>query len=473
MTKTPQEVLALAQEKGVRWVDVRFNDFIGSWQHFSMPIHQLTEASFEDGFPFDGSSIRGWQAINESDMMVVPDPRTAFIDPFTEHPTLVLICDVKDPITHQDYPRDPRNAARRAEAYVASTGIGDTIYFGPEAEFFIFDDVRFDQGMNYAFHHLDSIEGAWNTGRDEGPNLGHKPGVKGGYFPVSPTDAFQDLRTEMCLNLEACGFEIERQHHEVATGGQAEINYRYDTLVRAGDRLAMFKYIVKNTALKRGKSVTFMPKPLYGDNGSGMHCHFSIWKKGQNLMAGDGYGGLSETALYVIGGILQHAPALVAITNPTTNSYKRLVAGYEAPVNLAYSARNRSAAIRIPVGGVSRPAARRIEFRCPDGACNPYFAFAAITMAAIDGIQKKLHPGEPLDKDIYDLPPEEKAKVPGTPFSLHHALENLERDHEWLLKGDVFTEDTIRTWIEWKRKHEVDAVRIRPHPHEFALYYGV
>ncbi|RMG15388.1 MAG: type I glutamate--ammonia ligase [Planctomycetota bacterium] len=469
---TPKEVIALAADKQVRYVDLRFNDFPGTWQHFSVPVDALEIESFEKGFAFDGSSIRGWKSINESDMLVVPDPATAFIDPFAKHPTLVLIGDVKDPITHQEYARDPRSIARRAEAYVASTGIGDKVYIGPEAEFFIFDDVRFEDGTNHSFYRVDSVEGAWNTGRDEGPNLGHKPRSKGGYFPVPPVDKYQDLRTEMCLNLEACGLKIERQHHEVATGGQAEINFRFAELTRCADNLMIFKYVVKNTAFRSGKTVTFMPKPLFADNGSGMHCHWSIWKGNANLMAGEKYAGLSDEALFAIGGILKHAPALVAFTNPTTNSYKRLVAGFEAPVNLAYSARNRSAAIRVPMGD-SSPKAKRIEFRCPDPSSNPYLAFAAITMAAMDGIQNKIHPGEPLDKDIYDLPPEEKARVPSTPFSLAHALDNLERDHEWLLKGDVFNEDLIRNWIEYKRVNEVDPVRVRPHPHEFALYYDI
>jgi glutamine synthetase len=470
VTKTPKEVITLAKKSNVRYVDLRFNDFPGTWQHFSIPLSELTEESFEDGFPFDGSSIRGWQGIHESDMLVVPDPTTAFLDPFTAHPTLVVSCDIKDPITHQPYGRDPRNIAHRAEAYLASTGIGDTVYFGPEAEFFIFDDVRFDQSTNFGFYHLDSVEGAWNSGREEGPNLGHKPRSKGGYFPVPPVDSYQDLRTEMCLNLEACGFKIERQHHEVASGGQSEINFRFDSLTKCADNVMLFKYVVKNTARRHGKTVTFMPKPLFNDNGSGMHCHVSIWKDGQNTFAGDKYAGLSENALFAIGGILKHAPALVAFTNPTTNSYKRLVAGYEAPVNLAYSARNRSASIRIPVGS-NAPAAKRLEFRCPDPTANPYLAFAAITMAALDGIQNKTHPGEPLDKDIYELPPEEKANVPSTPISLMEALNNLERDHEWLLKGEVFTEELVTHWIAYKRQNEVDAVRTRPHPYEFALYY--
>ncbi|MBL4850331.1 MAG: type I glutamate--ammonia ligase [Planctomycetes bacterium] len=467
---TPKDVIALAKDNDVRWVDLRFSDFPGTWQHFSIPIRGLTEESFATGFPFDGSSIRGWKSIDESDMLVVPDPATAFLDPFSRHPTIVLVGNIRDPITHQDYNRDPRNVAARAEEYLKSTGLADTVYFGPEAEFFIFDDVKYGQGTNYAHYQVDSVEGAWNTDTDEGPNLGHKPRVKGGYFPCPPVDAFQDLRLDMCENLEKIGIEIERQHHEVATGGQAEINFKYDKLTRCADKLMAFKYVVKNTAHQAGKTATFMPKPLFEDNGSGMHCHFSLWKDGKNLMGGERYAGLSDEALYAIGGILKHAPALVAFTNPTTISYKRLVAGFEAPVNLAYSARNRSAAIRIPVGE-SSPASKRIEFRCPDPSANPYFAFAAIMMAALDGIQNKTDPGEPLDKDIYDLPPEEKALVPSTPFSLNEALNNLEASHEWLLKGDVFTEDTIKAWIHFKRTTEVDAIRIRPHPYEFALYY--
>jgi len=472
VTKTPKDVLALAKDKQVAYVDLRFNDFPGTWQHFSIPVGALDEDVFEDGIPFDGSSIRGWKTINESDMLVVPDPDTAFVDPFAAYPTLVLTCNVRDPITHQDYERDPRNVARRAEAYLQSTGIGDTANIGAEAEFFIFDDVRFDQSTNFGFYHLDSVEGHWNSGREEGPNLGHKPRAKGGYFPCPPVDNYQDLRTEMCLNLEQIGIQVERQHHEVATGGQSEINFRFSSLTRSADNIMLFKYVVKNTARRHGKTVTFMPKPLFADNGSGMHCHFSIAKGGNNIMAGDGYAGLSEEALYVIGGILKHAPSVIAFTNPTTNSFKRLVAGFEAPVNLAYSARNRSASIRIPVGS-RKPHDRRIEFRCPDPSANPYLAFSAITMAAIDGLQNKIHPGEPLDKDIYDLPPEEKAKVPSTPFSLDHALQSLEKDHEFLLKGDVFTEDVIKHWIEYKRTNEVDEVRTRPHPYEFALYYDI
>jgi glutamine synthetase len=469
---TPKQVLNLCAEKSVKMVDYRFNDFIGTWQHITVPVSELNEESFENGIAFDGSSIRGWRSIHESDMLLIPDARTAFMDPFMKDATLVLICNIQDPITRQDYGRDPRNIARKAEAYMRSTGIADTAYFGPEAEFFVFDDIRFDSGPNFAFYQIDSSEGVWNSGRDENPNLGYKPRHKEGYFPVPPTDQLQDLRTEMCMNLEACGIKVERHHHEVATAGQCEINYRFNELVRAGDEMTIFKYIVKNTALKHQKTVTFMPKPLYGDNGSGMHVHFSLWKKGQNLMYGDGYAGLSDTALYVIGGLLKHAPALVAITNPTTNSYKRLVPGFEAPVNLAYSARNRSACARIPVGS-SKPEAKRVEFRCPDPSSNPYLTFAAMTMAALDGIQNRIDPKEPLDKDIYDLPPEEKAKVPSTPGSLDAALNNLEKDHEWLLKGDVFTEDVISTWIDYKRKKEVDHIRVRPTAQEFALYYDV
>ena len=467
---TPKDVIKLAEEHQVQYVDLRFSDFPGVWQHFTIPLRHLTEESFAAGFAFDGSSIRGWKTIDQSDMLVVPDPATAFIDPFPKHTTLVLVGNIRDPITHQDYERDPRNVAARAEEYLKSTGIADTVYFGPEAEFFVFDEVKYGQDVNFGHYHLDSSEGNWNSDADEGPNLGHKTRLKGGYFPCSPVDKFQDLRLDMCENLEKIGLKIERAHHEVATGGQGEINFRFDTLTRCADNLMAFKYVVKNTALQAGKTATFMPKPLFGDNGSGMHCHFSIWKNGTNLMVGERYAGLSEEALYAIGGILKHAPALVAFTNPTTNSYKRLVAGFEAPVNLAYSARNRSAAIRIPVGE-SSPAAKRIEFRCPDPTANPYFAFAAIMMAAIDGIQNKIDPGEPLDKDIYDLPPEEKALVPNTPYSLHDALNNLEQSHEWLLKGDVFTEDTIKAWIHYKRTTEVDPMRIRPHPYEFALYY--
>ncbi|MHC4469398.1 MAG: type I glutamate--ammonia ligase [Planctomycetota bacterium] len=469
---TPSEVLALCREKNVQVVDLRFMDFPGLWQHFSVPISVLSEDSFEDGFGFDGSSMRGWKSISESDMIVVPEPETAMIDPFMQATTLVMICNVLDPITREDYVKDPRNVAKKAENYMRSTGLADTAYFGPECEFFIFDDIRFDQTTNAGYYFIDSKEGRWNTGREENPNLGYKPRMKEGYFPVPPTDSQQDIRSEMMLALIDAGIPIEAQHHEVATGGQAEIDMRFDSLVRMADKVLLYKYIVKNVARKHEKTVTFMPKPLCDDNGTGMHTHVSLWKGGEPLFAGDGYSGLSEMALHAIGGILQHAPALVALTNPTTNSYKRLVPGFEAPVRLAYSSRNRSAAVRIPVYSES-PAAKRVEFRCPDPSCNPYLAFSAILMAALDGIQNRVHPGEALDKDIYDLPPEELMGVPETPGSLELALDSLEQDHEFLLRGDVFTDEVIHTWIEYKRKNEVDEVRCRPHPYEFALYYDI
>lgn len=468
----PSDVLAMAKENGVKVVDLRFMDFPGVWQHFTVPLRELDESSFEEGFGFDGSSIRGWQPINASDMLVIPDASTAKIDPFFEVPTLVLICDIKDPITFESYTRDPRFIARKAENYLKSTGIGDTVYIGPEAEFFIFDDIRFESAQNRAFYEIDSIEGAWNTGRDEGPNLGYKPRYKEAYFPVPPMDKFQDLRTEMLLVLEGLGIDIEAQHHEVASGGQAEIDMRFKPLLEMADQLVWFKYVLKNVAHRAGHTVTFMPKPLYGDNGSGMHTHVSIWKKGKPLFAGDQYAGVSQQALYAIGGILKHCKALCAFTNPTTNSYKRLVPGFEAPVNLAYSSRNRSAAIRIPMYS-SSPKAKRIEFRTPDPSCNGYLAFSAIFMAVIDGIQNKIDPGDPLDKNIYDLPPEEMANVPSAPGSLDEALAALKADHEFLLKGDVFTKDVIDMWIEYKTDAEVNPVKLRPHPHEFSLYFDI
>jgi glutamine synthetase len=440
-----------------------------------VPISQLEESSFEDGFGFDGSSIRGWCEINESDMLVLPDPESAFIDPFAKYPTLSLVCNILDPITKERYSRDPRSVAFKAENYLKSTGIGDTAFFGPELEFFVFDSVRFDSRAHMAFYEIDSDEGIWNSGRENqpgNPNLGWRPRHKEGYFPVPPIDQFQDLRTEMMLTLIQCGIQAEAQHHEVATAGQCEIDMRFAPLVRMGDQALLFKYIVKNVAKRHGKTVTFMPKPLFGDNGSGMHVHVSIWKNGKNLFAGNQYAGLSEMALYFIGGLLKHAPALLAFTSPTTNSYKRLVPGYEAPVNLAYSQRNRSAAVRIPMYSASEKA-KRIEFRPPDPSCNFYYAFSAILMAGLDGIQNKIHPGEPLDKNIYDLPPEEAKRVPQVPGSLEAALDALEQDHAFLLKGDVFTEDVIRAYIDYKRKNEVDAIRLRPHPHEFMLYYDI
>ena len=471
-TMTAPEVLELIKKEKVEVVDLRFMDFPGLWQHFSIPAREISEDTFEGGVGFDGSSIRGWQAINESDMLVKPVPETAFIDPFFQAKTLVLICNICDPVTGEDYTRDPRNIARKAESYLKTSGEAEIAYIGPEAEFFIFDDIRFDQNEHEGYYHIDSVEGRWNAGKAENPNLGYKPRYKEGYFPVPPTDSMQDIRSEMMLTLEELGILIEAQHHEVATGGQAEIDMRFGPLLRMADNMLKYKYVIKNVARRHGKTVTFMPKPLFNDNGTGMHVHVSLWKEGQNLFAGDGYAGLSETAMYAIGGILKHAPALLAITSPTTNSYKRLVPGFEAPVNLAYSRRNRSAAVRIPLYSAS-PQSKRFEFRCPDPSCNPYLAFAAILMAALDGIQQKTDPGEPLDKDIYDLPPEELAKVPHTPGSLREALLALEADHAFLLKGDVFTQDVIDTWIAYKMEHEVQEIDLRPHPWEFALYYDI
>jgi glutamine synthetase len=469
---TVKDVLSMIKREGVEVVDMRFMDFPGLWQHFSIPAREVDEDTFESGLGFDGSSIRGWQAINESDMLVKPVAETAFIDPFLQAKTMVIICNIADPVTGEDYSRDPRNISRKAEKYLKGTGIAEIAYIGPEAEFFIFDDIRYDQNEHEGYYHIDSVEGRWNAGRSENPNLGYKIRYKEGYFPVPPADSQQDLRSEMLLNLEGMGIMIEAQHHEVATAGQAEIDMRFGPLVQMADNVLKYKYVIKNTAKKHGKTVTFMPKPLFGDNGSGMHVHVSLWKGNQNLFAGNGYAGLSEMALHAIGGILKHAPSLLAFTSPTTNSYKRLVPGFEAPVNLAYSRRNRSAAVRIPLYS-SSPKAKRLEFRCPDPSCNPYLAFSAILMAAIDGIQNKINPGEPLDKDIYDLPPEELEKVPHTPGSLREALKALEKDHDYLLKGDVFTSDVIETWISYKMEKEVIAVDLRPHPWEFALYYDI
>lgn len=469
---TPKDVLEFCKETGVKVVDFRFVNFLGIWQHFSVPVRELTEGVFKDGYGFDGSSIKGWQAINVSDLLVVPDSTTAVIDPFAEVTTLLLVCDVVEPITKESYTRDPRFVAKKAENYLKSTGLADEAHFGPEAEFFVFDDIRYDQQTNQGFYYIDSAEGGWNTGRVENPNLGYKIRLKEGYQPVPPSDTLQDIRSEMLLTMEKCNMRVERQHHEVATAGQAEINFNYSSLVRSADLVLLYKYIVKNVARKHKKSATFMPKPLHGDNGSGMHVHFSLWKKGSPLFAGDGYAGLSDTAMYAIGGILRNAKALCAFTSPTTNSYKRLSPGHEAPVNLAYSSRNRSAAIRIPMYSAN-PKSKRIEFRCPDPSCNPYFALSAMLMAAIDGIQNKIDPGEPLDKNIYDLPPEELAHVPYTPKSLDEALDALKANHEFLLKGDVFTQDVIDTWISYKRKNEVEPISLYPHPYEFMLYYDV
>ena len=469
---TPNEVIKMAKEQGAKLVDLRFMDFPGLWQHFSVPISELDESSFEDGFGFDGSSIRGWQPINASDMLVVPDATTAKMDPFYTDPTLVLICDIVDPVTREPYTRDPRHIAKKAEAYLKGTGIGDTAYFGPEAEFFIFDNIRFESARNRAFYEIDSVEGIWNTGRDECPNLGYKPRHKEGYFPVPPMDKFQNLRSEMLLTLESLGIAVEAQHHEVATAGQAEIDMRFQPLLQMADQLMWFKYVLKNVAYRHGHTVTFMPKPLFEDNGTGMHTHISIWKEGSPTFAGDKYAGVSQEALWAIGGILKHTKAICAFSNPTTNSYKRLVPGFEAPVNLAYSSRNRSAAVRIPMYSES-PKAKRIEFRTPDPSCNGYLAFSAMLMAVLDGIQNKIDPGDPLDKDLYSLPPEELAEVESAPGSMEEAFDALKNDQEFLLKGDVFTQDAIDMWVEYKTEEEINAVKLRPHPHEFFLYFDI
>jgi glutamine synthetase len=470
-TATPQDVLKLIKDEGVEQLDLRFTDIPGIQHHVSYPIGELTPSSFEDGFGMDGSSIRGWAAINESDMLLIPDPATAFIDPFAESKTIVIYGDVIDPITRQHYIRDPRWIAKKAELFLKNSGVGDTAFFGAEAEFFIFDNVRFDQTQHSGFYFIDAEEGRWNSGR-EGANLGYRPRYKEGYFPVPPTDHYQALRSQMVKTMMQCGLHIECHHHEVATGGQCEIDQRFDTLVKSADNMMIYKYVIRNVAYNAGKSVTFMPKPLFTDNGSGMHVHQSIWKGGVPLFAGDGYAGFSEMGLYYIGGLLKHARALSAIIAPTTNSYKRLVPGYEAPVNLAYSRRNRSAACRIPMYSAS-PKAKRVEFRPPDPSCNPYLAFAAMLLAGLDGVANKTHPGEPLDKDIYDLSPEELKNVPSMPGSLEEALNCLEEDHDFLLKGDVFSEELIETFIDYKRKNEADAIRLRPHPYEFALYYDI
>ncbi|MDE0109189.1 MAG: type I glutamate--ammonia ligase [Bryobacterales bacterium] len=469
--RTPAEVMAYARENDCEILDLRFADLPGIWQHVSYPIGMLDEESFEDGFGFDGSSIRGWQAISESDMLIVPDPNTAFVDPFNQVPTLCVVCNILDPITKQHYERDPRWIAQKAEKYLQYTGTGDTAYFGAEAEFFLFDNVSYDSSYNFGFYKIDSEEGRWNSGRAEN-NLGYRPRYKEGYFPVPPTDHMQDIRTEMSKVMMDCGIEIECHHHEVATGGQCEIDQRFDTLVLSADNMMLYKYIVRQVAYQHGKSATFMPKPLWNDNGSGMHTHQSIWKGGEPTFAGEGYAGLSETALHYIGGLLKHSPALAAIVAPTTNSYKRLVPGFEAPVSLAYSRRNRSAACRIPMYSAS-PKTKRVELRYPDPSCNPYLAFSACLMAGLDGIQNRIDPGEALDKDIYDLSPEELSNVPALPEDLAGSLQALERDHEFLMQNDVFTEEVIASYIDYKRSAEVDEVRQRPHPYEFSLYYDI
>ncbi len=471
MAETAQEVLKMIQDENIQIIDLKFIDMPGIWQHCSFFHDQIDESSFTEGVPFDGSSIRGWKAINDSDMAMVPDPKTAWIDPFYKEKTLSMICSIKEPRTGEWYARDPRTIAAKAVEFMAASGLGDVAYFGPEAEFFVFDDVRFDQTENSAYYYVDSVEGRWNSGRvEEGGNLGYKPGYKQGYFPVAPTDTLQDMRTEMLLTMAKCGVPIEKHHHEVASGGQNELGFRFAPIIEAADYLMTYKYVIKNVAKKYGKTVTFMPKPIFNDNGSGMHVHQSIWKEGKPLFWGDRYANLSKMGLHYIGGILKHAPALLALTNPTTNSYKRLVPGFEAPVNLAYSQGNRSASIRIPLSG-ENPKAKRMEFRCPDATCNPYLAFAAMLCAGIDGIKNEIDPGEPLDVDIYDLSPEELSKIPSTPGSLEAALECLEKDHDFLTSSGVFTEDFLMNWIEYKLDNEVNPMRLRPHPYEFALYY--
>jgi glutamine synthetase len=468
-----KQVLEFAKKNNVEIVDFRFTDWPGTWQHCSYPLAMIDEDVFEEGMGFDGSSIRGWQGIQESDMMMVPDPSTAFLDPFTSHATLAIICDIIDPITREPYSRDPRHIAAKAEGYLKQTGIGDTAFVGPEAEFFLFNDARFSTGPNHGFFQIDSVEGVWNTGaEEEGGNLAYKPRHKEGYFPVPPTDTLQDIRTEMVLQMQQLGIEVEAHHHEVATAGQCEIDMKFNSLRTMGDQILKYKYVVKNVARQNGLTATFMPKPVFDDNGSGMHVHQSIWKEGNPLFAGSGYAGLSDLGLWYIGGILKHSRALAAFTNPTTNSYKRLIPGFEAPVNLALSARNRSASCRIPMYSAS-PKAKRVEVRYPDPTCNPYLAFSAMLMAGIDGIENKIDPGEPLDKNIYALSPEELENIPTMPGSLDEALTELHQDHEFLLKGDMFTDDAIEQWISYKRENEVDTVRIRPHPHEFELYFDV
>ena len=472
---TPEDVIKLIQDEGVEIIDLKFTDLPGTLQHVGVPPNEVNESLFEHGTGFDGSSIRGFQTIDESDMLLVPDASTAVIDPVYNIKTLSLICDIRDPLTGSDYSRDPRYVAQKAEAYLASTGIGDTSYWGPEAEFFIFDSARFDQDAHSAYYNVDSDEGIWNSGNKyqlDGKTLskGYRPRYKGGYFPVPPVDTLSDIRSEMVIEMQKFGMVIEKQHHEVATGGQAEIDIVFDTLTKTADNIMIYKYLVKNVAARHGKTATFMPKPLYGDNGTGMHTHQSIWKDGENIFYGDGYAHMSDTMKYYTGGLLKHAPALLAFAAPTTNSYRRLVPGYEAPVNLAYSARNRSACCRIPAY-FDTPPTKRIEFRCPDPTANPYFAFSAMLMAGIDGIRNQIDPGDPLDVDLYDLSPEEAANVPQVPGSLEEVLDALEEDHDFMLVGDVFTSDLIETWLDYKRTNEVDELRLRPHPYEFFLYY--
>ncbi len=474
MFSKPEEVLAFIKSEDIKFVDIRFCDLPGVMQHFNVPAQTVDIDFFTNGQAFDGSSIRGFQAIHESDMKLIPDVRSAYVDPFRVEKTLIMNFSIVDPFTDEPYSRDPRNVAAKAEAYLKSTGIADTAYFGAEAEFYIFDDVRFETKQNAGYYFIDSIEAAWNTGRvEEGGNQAYKTRYKGGYFPVPPVDHFADMRDKICLGLDDVGLKVERSHHEVGTAGQQEINYTFNTLLQSGDDMMKFKYVVKNTVFDAGKTATFMPKPLFGDNGSGMHTHQSLWKDGEPLFYDEsGYGGLSDLARWYVGGLLAHAPSLLAFTNPTVNSYHRLVPGYEAPVNLVYSARNRSACVRIPIAGTS-PKAKRIEFRIPDPSANPYLSFAAQLMAGLDGIKNRIEPPEPVDKDLYELPPEEHAAIAQVPGSLPAVLDALEADHEYLLAGDVFTSDLIETWIDWKRVNEVDPIRFRPHPHEFEMYYDI
>ncbi|WP_432574907.1 type I glutamate--ammonia ligase [Kineococcus sp. SYSU DK005] len=474
MFSNSEEVLKYIKDEDVKFVDIRFCDLPGVMQHFNVPAASVDADALTEGQMFDGSSIRGFQAIHESDMKLIADPTSAFLDPFRAEKTLVINHSIVDPFTDEPYSRDPRNIAAKAEAHLKTTGIADTVFFGAEAEFYIFDDVRFETNQRESYYHIDSIEAAWNTGRaEEGGNRGYKTRYKGGYFPVPPIDHFADLRDEMVVELEKAGLKVERSHHEVGTAGQAEINYRFDTLKNAADQLLLFKYVIKNVAWRNGRTVTFMPKPLFGDNGSGMHCHQSLWKDGSPLFYDEkGYGGLSDLARWYIGGLLHHAPSLLAFTNPTVNSYHRLVPGFEAPVNLVYSARNRSACIRIPITG-SNPKAKRLEFRVPDPSANPYLAFSAQLMAGLDGIKNRIEPADPVDKDLYELPPEEHANIKTVPYSLPDVLDKLEEDHEYLLDGGVFTSDLIETWIDYKRTNEVDPIRLRPHPHEFEMYFDI
>jgi glutamine synthetase len=466
----PKEFFEFAKKHGAEMVDLKFTDLLGTWQHCSFPIDTWDEDTFKDGVGFDGSSIRGWQGIHVSDMLALPDPDTACLDPFFAQPTASVIANIVDPITHEDYTRDPRHVARKVTQYLVDSGIGDTCFIGPEPEFFIFDEVRYEQNQHRGFYEIDSAEGAWNTARFEEPNLGYKPSYKGGYFPVSPTDTFHDLRGEMVYEMRKIGIVVEAHHHEVGTAGQSEIDMKYGALLRMADQFQWFKYIIKNVARRHGKTVTFMPKPIFEDNGSGMHTHLSIWKGGKPLFGGKGYADLSQLALNAIGGLLHHARAVLAFAAPTSNSYRRLVPGYEAPVNLAMSQRNRSAALRIPMYS-SNPKAKRLEFRCPDPSCNGYLMFSAMLMAVIDGIQNKIEPGEPLDRDIYDMTREELAGYPHTPASLPEALDALKEDHAFLTRGGVFTDDLIETWINYKMENEVEPLRLRPHPYEFHLYY--